>query len=146
FGVMQVAMGISLDVWGVRRTILLAFPLTIAGAALSSQAGSYGALMWGQLLIGTGCAPAFLVCTVFISRHFAPDRFTPVSGTVMSIGYSGMLLAATPLAWLIARTSWRWGFGVLAVVALLTWLWIFWRVHEPAPPPGASTRRPSPMT
>jgi sugar phosphate permease len=26
FGVMQVAMGISLDVWGVRRTILLAFP------------------------------------------------------------------------------------------------------------------------
>lgn len=145
FGVMQVAMGISLDVWGVRRTILLAFPLTIAGAALSSQAGSYGALMWGQLLIGTGCAPAFLVCTVFISRHFAPDRFTPVSGTVMSIGYSGMLLTATPLAWLIARTSWRWGFGVLAVVALVTWLWIFWRVHEPAPPPGAPMRRPSPM-
>jgi len=63
FGVMQVAMGVSLDVWGVRRTIMLAFPLTIAGAALSSQTDGYGALMLGQLLIGTGCSPAFLVCT-----------------------------------------------------------------------------------
>jgi len=51
----------------VRRTIMLAFPPTTAGAALSSQTDGYGALMLGQLLIGTGCSPAFLVCTVFIS-------------------------------------------------------------------------------
>lgn len=138
FGVMQVAMGISLDVWGVRRTILLAFPLTVAGAALSAKAHSYEMLMAGQLLIGTGCSPAFLVCTVFTSRHFAPERFTAVSGTVMSIGYLGMLLTATPLAWLIERSSWRWGFAVLAGAALAAWLLIAWRVHEPAPAPGAA--------
>lgn len=145
FGVMQVAMGVSLDVWGVRRTILLAFPLTIAGAALSSQAGSHGALMAGQLLIGTGCSPAFLVCTVFISRHFAPERFTAISGAVMSIGYTGMLLTATPLAWLIERSSWRWGFGALALAALATWLLVAWRVHEPPLPADAQAQRPSPL-
>lgn len=145
FGVMQVAMGVSLDVWGVRRTIMLAFPLTIAGAALSSQTDGYGALMLGQLLIGTGCSPAFLVCTVFISRHFAPERFTPVSGAVMSIGYAGMLLTATPLAWLIERSSWRWGFGALALAALATWLLIAWRVREPPLlAGGAAAPRPSP--
>lgn len=145
FGVMQVAMGISLDVWGVRRTILLAFPLAVAGAALSAGAHSYEMLMAGQLLIGTGCSPAFLVCTVFTSRHFAPERFTAVSGTVMSIGYLGMLLTATPLAWLIERSSWRWGFAVLAGAALAAWLLIAWRVHEPAPAPGAAPVRASPL-
>ncbi len=145
FGVMQVAMGISLDVWGVRRTILLAFPLAVAGAALSAGAHSYEMLMAGQLLIGTGCSPAFLVCTVFTSRHFAPERFTAVSGTVMSIGYLGMLLTATPLAWLIERSSWRWGFAVLVGAALAAWLLIAWRVHEPAPAPGAAPVRASPL-
>ena len=145
FGVMQVAMGISLDVWGVRRTILLAFPLAVAGAALSAGARSYEMLMAGQLLIGTGCSPAFLVCTVFTSRHFAPERFTAVSGTVMSIGYLGMLLTATPLAWLIERSSWRWGFAVLAGAALAAWLLIAWRVHEPAPAPGAAPPRAAPL-
>lgn len=146
FGVMQVAMGVSLDVWGVRRTILAAFPLTIAGALLASQADSYAGLMAGQLLIGTGCSPAFIGATLFISRHFASDRFTAVSGTVMSIGYLGMLLTATPLAWLIERTSWRWGFGSLAVAAALAWLLIAWRVHEPpsATDDGAAAR-PSPL-
>ena len=80
FGLMQLAMGVSLDLFGVRRTILMAFPLTIAGALLSSQAEGYAQLMLGQMLIGTGCAPAFLVCTVFISRHFGGARFTAVSG------------------------------------------------------------------
>lgn len=145
FGVMQVAMGVSLDLWGVRRTILLAFPLAAAGALLCAQADSYAMLMAGQLLIGTGCAPAFLVCIVFTSRHFASERFTAVSGTVMSIGYLGMLITATPLAWLIEQTSWRSGFGTLAGAALLAWALIAWRVHEPPAAPGAATARPAPM-
>lgn len=145
FGVMQVAMGVSLDVWGVRRTILLAFPMAVAGAALSSQAGGYGTLMLGQLLIGTGCAPAFLVCTVFTSRHFASERFTAVSGTVLSIGYMGMLITATPLAWLIERSSWRWGFGALAIASALSWLVIAAVVREPAVAATAGGARPSPL-
>jgi hypothetical protein len=32
----------------------------------------------GQIPIGIGCAPAFLVCTVYIARHFPPARYTMV--------------------------------------------------------------------
>ena len=131
FGVMQIAMGISLDLWGIRRTIMLAFPAAAAGALLSAQAGSYPLLLLGQLLIGTGCAPAFLVCTLFISRHFAAERFTATSGLVMSIGSLGVLATATPLAWLIEASSWRWGFGALALCCVLAWVAIAWQVHEP---------------
>ena len=145
FGLMQLAMGVSLDLYGVRRTILMAFPLTIAGALLSSQAGGYAQLMLGQMLIGTGCAPAFLVCTVFISRHFGEARFTAVSGMVMSVSSLGVLATATPLAWLIEVSSWRWAFGVLAACAGLAWGAIWWLVHEPAPDAASAAEvgRPS---
>ena len=70
FGVVQLLMGIGMDLYGLRRTVLTAFPCAALGAALSAAAPSYGWLMLGQLLIGVGCSPAFLACTIFIARHF----------------------------------------------------------------------------
>ena len=133
FGAMQLFMGIGIDLYGVRRTVLTAFPLCIAGALLSAVAPGYGLLLLGQVLIGVGCAPAFLVCTVFIARHFPAQRFAAVSGVSMALGTLGMLFTGTPLAWLVEQWSWRAGFGVLALLSLLAWGWIWRSVHEPAP-------------
>ena len=131
FGTMQLFMGIAIDFWGIRRTLLVAFPMAIAGAALSAVATGYSMLLLGQVLIGVGCAPAFLVCTVFIARYFAPSRFAAVSGAAMGVGGLGMLFTGTPLAWLVEQSSWRWGCGVLAGLAALAWALIFWKVREP---------------
>jgi predicted MFS family arabinose efflux permease len=148
FGIMQLAMGVSIDMFGVRRTVLTAFPLAIAGAALCTMAPSFGALLLGQALIGVGCAPAFLACTVFIARHFDASRFTAMSGLVMSMAGLGILFTGTPLALLIEASSWRAGYACLAAFAVLSWLIIFWRVREPAraadaPAPHAPAERQS---
>jgi MFS family permease len=132
FGALQLFMGAGLDVYGIRRTLLAVFPLTVAGALLSATAGSYAAVVCGQLLLGTGCAPAFLACTVFITRYFPPTRFAAISGTVMSVGGCGMLLTATPLAWVVQESSWRTGFFLLAAWSALAWLAIFFLVREQA--------------
>jgi len=132
FGAMQIFMGIGIDLHGVRRTVLTAFPVAIAGSVLSALAGSYSMLVLGQVLIGVGCAPAFLVCTVFIARHFPASRFAAVSGLTLGLGGIGMLLTGTPLAWLIQATSWRMGFAVLGGLAVLAWLLMARLVHEPA--------------
>ncbi len=132
FGVTQFFMGIGMDLYGLRRTVLSAFPLAIAGAALSAVAPTYGWLLTGQLLIGVGCAPAFLACTVFISKHFPSGRFAFVSGVALGVGGIGLLFTGTPLAWLVERWGWRSGFALLAVLSLLAWLLIWRRVHEPA--------------
>ena len=134
FGGMQLLMGIGIDLYGVRRTVLTAFPLAIAGAALSAVAPSFNVLVLGQVLIGVGCAPAFLVCTVFIARHFPPGRFAAISGVTLGFGGIGMLITGTPLAWLIQATSWRTGFVMLGGLALLAWVLIWRLVHEPALP------------
>jgi predicted MFS family arabinose efflux permease len=132
FGAMQVFMGVGIDLHGVRRTVLVAFPLAVAGAVLCALAPDVRWILAGQALIGVGCAPAFLVCTVFIARHFPVARFAAVSGTVMSLGGVGMLLTGTPLAWLIDRYSWRAGFVALAVGSALAWAVMWMVVREPS--------------
>lgn len=149
FGVTQFFMGIGMDLYGLRRTVLTAFPLTVAGSVLSAAAPGYGWLMLGQLLIGVGCAPAFLACTVFISRHFPSARFAFVSGIALGVGGLGLLMTGTPLAWLVEGWGWRSGFVLLAGMSVLAWLLIWRRVHEPplaGPPPererwGTAVRR-----
>jgi len=121
FGLMQFLMGIAIDLHGVRRTVLVVFPMAIAGAVLSALAPTFAWLIVGQVLIGIGCSPAFLVCTVFIARHFPAARFAAVSGSIMAIGGLGMLLTGTPLAWLVEASSWRAGFWVLGGLAALAW-------------------------
>ncbi len=145
FGALQLVMGVGIDLHGVRRTVLSAFPLAIGGALLSALAPGYATLLLGQVLIGIGCAPAFLVCTVFIARHFPGHRFAAISGAVMSVGGIGLLATGTPLAWLVEATSWRVGFVVLAGCSLLAWGLIAWKVHEPAPaaPAGGDAPRES---
>lgn len=132
FGAMQLFMGVGIDLHGVRRTVLTAFPLALAGALLSALSTSFPMLITGQVLIGVGCAPAFLVCTVFIARHFPAARFASVSGLVLGVGGLGMLLTGTPLAWLVEARSWRVGFAVLAAASALAWLSILLWVREPA--------------
>jgi predicted MFS family arabinose efflux permease len=118
----------------VRRTVLAAFPLTIAGSLLSAFAPSYAVAVFGQALIGIGCAPAFLVCTVFIARRFPAAQFASVSGLVLGMGGVGLLITGTPLAWVVEAGSWRTGFLALAAGSVLAWLVIFALVREPAPP------------
>ncbi len=141
FGAMQIFMGIGIDLHGVRRTVLVAFPLAVVGALVSALAADYRLLVAGQVLIGIGCAPAFLVCTVFIARYFPAERFASVSGLVLSIGGIGMLLTGTPLAWLVQEHSWRMGFFVLAAASALAWLVILCWVREP---PRENAQQPKP--
>ncbi len=132
FGVAQLLMGIALDCYGLRRTVLWAAPLSAAGALLSALAPTQGWLMAGQVLIGIGCSPAFVACTLFIARHFAADRFTFLSGMSLGVGGLGLLFTGTPLAWVVQHWGWRTGFGLLAAMSVLSWLLIYAVVHEPA--------------
>ncbi|MDD0837724.1 MFS transporter [Curvibacter sp. HBC61] len=135
FGGLQIFMGVGIDLYGIRRTLLCAWPLTVAGALLSASATGYASLLLGQTLVGAGCAPAFLACTVFIARQFPAARFAALSGLIMGLGGLGLLLTGTPLAWLIELSSWRVGFGVLAAGSALAWLAVWIWVRE-APQTG----------
>jgi predicted MFS family arabinose efflux permease len=130
FAAMQIVVGVGIDLHGVRRTVLTAFPLAILGSVIAALAPQFEWLVLSQALIGVGCAPAFLVCTVFIASRYPSERFAALSGLVLGVGSVGLLATGTPLAWLIDATSWRAGFAVLAACAALSWLAIWWWVDE----------------
>ncbi len=131
FGAMQIFVGIGIDLHGIRRTVLTAFPLAVAGSLMAAYAHRFEWLVLGQALIGIGCAPAFLVCTVFVARQYPTERFAAISGLVLGLGGIGMLATGSPFAWLINAMSWRAGFGVLAVCSVAAWAAVWWWVAEP---------------
>jgi predicted MFS family arabinose efflux permease len=137
FGALQLFMGMGIDVYGPRRTVLAVFPLAVLGAVLTGMADGVNALMLGQVLTGIGCAPAFLACTVFIARRFPATQFASVNGTALGLGSIGLLLTGTPLALIIEAWGWRAGFFALAGCAALAWLAILLLVRE-EPSPQAS--------
>ncbi len=130
FAGLQLFMGMAIDIYGPRRTIVAVFPLSIVGALVMAAAPSYGVLILGQVLTGIGCGPAFLVCTVFIARSFPSGRFAAVNGAALGIGSVGLLLTGTPLAWIIEASSWRAGFVALAIIAAAAWVAIFVFVRD----------------
>ena len=130
FGLSQFVIGIALDFYGLRRTWLCTFPLAILGALISSVAPNYAVLVLGQVLIGIGCSPAFVVCTLFIARRFPTQRFAAISGIAMGMGGLGLMLTGTPLAWLIDASSWRVAFAALTGLACVSWLLVYRHLRE----------------
>ena len=130
FGLSQFFIGIALDFYGLRRTWLCTFPLAILGALISSVAPNYAVLVLGQVLIGIGCSPAFVVCTLFIARRFPMQRFAAISGMAMGMGGLGLMLTGTPLAWLINVSSWCTAFAVLTGLACVSWLLVHRHLRE----------------
>ena len=130
FGLSQFVIGIALDFYGLRRTWLCTFPLAILGALISSIAPNYAVLVFGQVLIGIGCSPAFVVCTLFIARRFPMQQFAAISGIAMGMGGLGLMLTGTPLAWLIHVSSWRTAFAVLTGLACVSWLLVHRHLRE----------------
>ncbi len=141
FGVMQLPVGIMLDQYGPRRTVLVSFPAAILGAVITAMADGMPALLVGQWLVGIGCAPCFLATLILISRSRPPSEFSRLSGIVLGIGSAGMLITGTPLAWVVEHVSWRAAFWSLAAVSAAAWAWA-WAVVPGEPAHARRERAP----
>jgi MFS family permease len=133
FSAMQIPCGFFFDRYGPRRTVSGMLLLAVAGAALFTLAPSWPVLLTGRALMGAGFGVMLIGSMVVISRWFPPDRFSTLSGFVLSIGLLGNLLATTPLAWGTELIGWRGVFGLMvgftAIAAVAVWL-----VVRDAPP------------
>lgn len=130
FGSMQLLVGLCIDCFGIRKTILAFSPLTIVGGLVSAMATSPEMLFWGQILLGLGCAPGFLVCIVLISRHFSAQAFATMYGLALGMGSLGLIFTSTPLAMLSEWLGWRNCFYILVAGSVLSWLLIYFNVRH----------------
>lgn len=138
FAVAMVPVGVALDRYGVKPVALVLLAIAGAGAALAAIAPSAGAMLLAQVVLGVGCSGMLMAPMTHAAQVLDQKRFGLWSGLIQGIGNSGMLLSASPLAWLVEVAGWRAGFwaclalGALAFAAVALTL----RARPPLPQPG----------
>src|SRR3974390_1053801 len=84
FALMQIPVGIALDIFGPPPTVITMSWAAVAGGLICAFAPNVTVLCLGQAVVGFGCAPAFMAGLVFIARPLAPpglfDIFCSVLG------------------------------------------------------------------
>ncbi|MBA4418628.1 MAG: hypothetical protein C0392_12085 [Syntrophus sp. (in: bacteria)] len=127
FALLQIPMGFLLDRMGSRKVITL-FSLTGAvGAFIFASAHTVSMAFLGRVLIGMGMASGLMgALKVFVLR-FPPKQFSTLSGTIVSIGTVGSVLATSPLAYLATTIGWRMTFicaGAATTILSFLALWV----------------------
>ena len=83
---MQVPAGMIYDKFGVRFVLCAACLIAVAGLALFISADNYMIAGCGRLLIGLGCAFAYIGTLKLASIWLPPNRFATVAGLTTAIG------------------------------------------------------------
>ncbi|OQW58634.1 MAG: hypothetical protein A4S14_06250 [Proteobacteria bacterium SG_bin9] len=133
FAAMQIPCGFLFDHYGPRRTVTGMLILATIGGIIFVLAPTWPILLSGRALMGAGFGAMLIGTMLVITRWFPPDRFSTLSGMVLSIGLLGNLIATTPLAWASQAYGWRAAFGALVVFIALAAIAI-WMIVRDAPP------------
>lgn len=120
FAAMQIPVGIWLDRFGARRTIIAMMGGAVLGAILFALATSFWMAASGMALIGFGCAPILMGAFYFFARTEKPARFAVLSSVFLGVGLLGGLFAAAPLAIVVKAVGWRAAFFGMAGITFLS--------------------------
>lgn len=128
YTLMQIPAGVLADTLGVRVTAGIGALVAGAGSIAFGMADNFLAASVGRFLVGLGVSVVFVGLMRANTVWWSETRYGMVSGLVVILGNVGAILAAGPLALLLAVSSWRTVFIVIGMlslaVALLTFLFV----------------------
>ena len=138
FAASQIPVGAAMDRFGVRPVSLSLLAGTIIGALASGLATGPESFVFGQFLLGIATSGMLMCPMTLAAKQMSAARFGLWSGIILSIGNIGMLLSASPLAFVVEHFGWRAGFwisaGFGAAVALAVFLLVPKQPAEHADP------------
>jgi predicted MFS family arabinose efflux permease len=132
FAAAQIPVGIAIDRYGPKRTMLATSMLAIAGTALFAVAPSAPALIASRALMGLGCSTFFMAPLVIYARRFPPERFAGLTSLQMGFANIGTLSATAPLAASAVAFGWRSSFLGVALLTVAVALAVAWAVPRDA--------------
>jgi sugar phosphate permease len=128
YTVMQIPTGILVDTMGPRRVVVIGGLIGGVGSLLFGMADTLAMASVGRLLIGLGVSVTFISMLKLNAAWFHDRHFATMTGVTILLGNVGSLLAAAPLAWVLAYYSWRSVFAAVGVfsllLAVLAWLFV----------------------
>ncbi|MFL6647675.1 MAG: MFS transporter [Sulfurifustis sp.] len=128
YATMQIPAGVLADTLGVRLAASVGALIAGAGSIVFGLSGDITAAGFGRFLVGLGVSVVFVGLMRANTEWWSERRYGFISGLTVCLGNVGALLAAVPLATLLAVTSWRTIFVVIGalsgVVAIGTFLFV----------------------
>jgi len=125
FAASQIPVGAAMDRFGVRPVSLSLLAGTVIGAIASGFATGPSSFAFGQLLLGIATSGMLMCPMTLAAKQLSTARFGLWSGAILSIGNIGMLLSASPLAFVVDTYGWRAGFWMSALGGLAVALAVF---------------------
>jgi len=119
FAAVQIPIGILIDRYGPKRTMLATAVLTVLGTVLFALAPSASLLIAARVLMGLGCSTFFMAPLVIYARGFPPERFAGLTSLQMGLANMGTLAATAPLAASAAAFGWRASFLFVAALTVV---------------------------
>jgi MFS family permease len=133
FAASQIPVGAAMDRFGVRPVSLSLLAGTVIGAIASGFATGPSGFAFGQLLLGIATSGMLMCPMTLAAKQLSAARFGLWSGAILSIGNIGMLLSASPLAFVVDAYGWRAGFWIAAAGGVAVALAVFALVpNQPA--------------
>jgi predicted MFS family arabinose efflux permease len=126
FAAGQIPVGVSLDRYGIKSVFMVLIATVFTGALLTSFAQNPSTFLLGQAVLGLGCSGMLLCPLTYAAKFLSSANFALWSALVLAVGNSGMLLSASPMAYLVEMAGWQPAFLVSSALALslaiLAWL------------------------
>lgn len=119
FAVCQIPIGVALDRYSIRTVSLTLFAGTIAGACLAALSRGPVSFLLAQLLLGMATSGMLMCPMALAAKRLSPAQFGLWSGLILSLGNAGMLLSASPLAFVVEHWGWRTGFWLAGAAAFV---------------------------
>ncbi|WP_420826441.1 MFS transporter [Thiococcus pfennigii] len=127
---MQIPAGVLADTLGPRLSVTGGALVAGGGSILFGLAPDFATASWGRFLVGLGVSVIFVGLMKSNAVWFAERQYGRISGLTLMLGNLGSILAAGPLALLLAGVSWRQVFVGAGIVSLVLAALTLWQVRN----------------
>jgi predicted MFS family arabinose efflux permease len=124
FALLQIPVGVALDRYSIRTVSLVLFAGTVCGAAIAALSTGPLSFFVSQATIGMATSGMLMCPMTLAAKRLTPAQFGLWSGIILSFGNAGLLLSASPLAYVVEHWGWRAGFWIAAAAAIVVALLI----------------------
>ncbi|HYF06908.1 MAG TPA: MFS transporter, partial [Acetobacteraceae bacterium] len=128
YALVQLPIGIALDLYGARRVQMTLSLVAAVGFVLSAIAPDPMTLGLSRFITGAGIAAGLMAMLKAHAQWYPKERVAGVTGAGLFLAAMGGLAATAPAQALLPVIGWRGIFWVLAALGVIVSLWIAFSV------------------